>query len=115
MIEVLKAWIKDLLSGMYVNCVYCGHRYGPGAGADVLHEHVKYSGHPLCAANKTIARLKTASHDCVDANITRGCTDEAFYYYMVGLVYLCACTYSNSGWFNRSRFNRSRFNRSQTN
>lgn len=25
----LNAWIADLQSGLYVNCVYCGHRYGP--------------------------------------------------------------------------------------
>lgn len=25
----LKKWIDDLQSGMYINCVYCGHRYGP--------------------------------------------------------------------------------------
>ena len=29
-IERLKVWVDDLQSGMYVNCVYCGHRYGPG-------------------------------------------------------------------------------------
>ncbi len=27
--EKLKAWISDLQSGMFINCVYCGHRYGP--------------------------------------------------------------------------------------
>lgn len=25
----LRQWVNDLQSGMYVNCVYCGHRYGP--------------------------------------------------------------------------------------
>lgn len=28
-IDALKQWIADLQSGMYINCVYCGHRYGP--------------------------------------------------------------------------------------
>lgn len=28
--ERLKHWVDDLQSGMFVNCVYCGHRYGPG-------------------------------------------------------------------------------------
>ena len=28
--EALKAQINDLQSGMWINCVYCGHRYGPG-------------------------------------------------------------------------------------
>lgn len=25
----MKAWLADLQSGMFINCVYCGHRYGP--------------------------------------------------------------------------------------
>jgi hypothetical protein len=25
----LMAWVHDLQSGMFINCVYCGHRYGP--------------------------------------------------------------------------------------
>ena len=28
-IERLTQWINDCQSGMYINCVYCGHRYGP--------------------------------------------------------------------------------------
>jgi hypothetical protein len=28
-IKRLREWIDDLQSGQYVNCVYCGHRYGP--------------------------------------------------------------------------------------
>jgi hypothetical protein len=27
-IKQLRTWINDLQTGMYVNCVYCGHRYG---------------------------------------------------------------------------------------
>ena len=27
--ERLRNGIDDLQSGMYINCVYCGHRYGP--------------------------------------------------------------------------------------
>jgi hypothetical protein len=27
----LEKWIDDLQSGMWINCVYCGHRYGPNA------------------------------------------------------------------------------------
>ena len=39
-------WIADLQSGMYVNCVYCGHRYGPSkttpvSMADVLKAHIE--------------------------------------------------------------------------
>jgi len=52
-LEKAKSWIKDLHSGMYVNCVYCGHRYGPKentpvAMADVLKEHIEQCPeHPL--------------------------------------------------------------------
>ena len=49
----LRAWIDDLQSGMYVNCVYCGHRYGPGettpvSMADALKAHIEIcQEHPL--------------------------------------------------------------------
>jgi len=51
----LKQWVNDLLSGMYINCVYCGHRYGPREStpmsmADVLKEHIeKCPEHPMSA------------------------------------------------------------------
>ena len=45
-IEKLKTWVNDLHSGMYVNCVYCGHRYGKQGEvnhsmADVLKKHIE--------------------------------------------------------------------------
>ncbi len=45
-IEQQNKWISDLQSGMYVNCVYCGHRYGPKDNtptsmADILKEHIE--------------------------------------------------------------------------
>lgn len=49
----LRQWVKDLQSGMYVNCVYCGHRYGPSdkvptSMAEVLKEHVEQCPkHPM--------------------------------------------------------------------
>lgn len=52
-IERLKQWVNDLQSGMYVNCVYCGHRYGPESEtptsmADVLKEHIEHcKDHPM--------------------------------------------------------------------
>lgn len=52
-IDRLKAWISDLQSGMYVNCVYCGHRYGPNPGtpitmAEILRRHVEQCPeHPM--------------------------------------------------------------------
>jgi DNA-directed RNA polymerase subunit RPC12/RpoP len=49
----LEKWVRDLQSGMYINCVYCGHRYGPkeetpDSMADVLKAHIKKCPkHPL--------------------------------------------------------------------
>ncbi len=46
-------WVKDLMSQMHVNCVYCGHRYGPrdkvpASMADILTEHVEQCPkHPM--------------------------------------------------------------------
>ena len=42
----LRNWVNDLQSGMYVNCVYCGHRYGPSKDtpatrSDVLKKHIE--------------------------------------------------------------------------
>lgn len=54
---------------MYVNCVYCGHRYGPNDEtptlmADVLREHIEQCPeHPLSAAMKTIAELRKQLDD----------------------------------------------------
>ena len=57
-VERLQAWVNDLHSGMYINCVYCGHRYGPDPGtpvamAEVLRQHIeKCPKHPLSAMKK---------------------------------------------------------------
>ena len=62
-IERYKAWVADCQSGMYVNCVYCGHRYGPKdkvpvAMAEMLKQHVaSCPKHPM-------AKLK---HACLAA------------------------------------------------
>ena len=60
----LERWVADCQSGMYVNCVYCGHRYGPRedtpvAMADVLREHIEQCPkHPLSAAKAQIEQLQ---------------------------------------------------------
>lgn len=54
-LDQMEAWVTDLQSGMYVNCVYCGHRYGPedsvpATMADALKEHVEQCPkHPMSA------------------------------------------------------------------
>lgn len=66
-IKRLKQWVDDLHSGMYINCVYCGHRYGPKdkvpvSMSEVLKEHVeKCPKHPMSA-------LK-AENDCLKSEI----------------------------------------------
>lgn len=63
-IEKLQQWVIDLQSGMYINCVYCGHRYGPREGtpvsmADVLKEHIENCPkHPMAKLKKENEELK---------------------------------------------------------
>ncbi len=62
----LEQWVHDLQSGMYVNCVYCGHRYGPDgkvapAMQQALYDHIaECPKHPLSAAKAWIAELEEA-------------------------------------------------------
>jgi hypothetical protein len=68
----LEAWVGDLQSGMYVNCVYCGHRYGPGettpvSMADALKAHVAACpAHPMAGLVKAVTAaahaLKSYAH-----------------------------------------------------
>lgn len=61
----LKAWVADLQAGQFVNCVYCGHRYGPSGEvpvsmADVLKEHIQTCPeHPMSALKAEVVRLET--------------------------------------------------------
>jgi hypothetical protein len=61
--ERLYSWVNDLQSGMYINCVYCGHRYGPkddvpASMADVLKRHVeKCEKHPMSALKSQLHEM----------------------------------------------------------
>lgn len=63
LIGELEAWVLDLQSGMYVNCIYCGHRYGPSETtpvslADVLKAHVeKCPKHPMSQMRTALSGL----------------------------------------------------------
>jgi DNA-directed RNA polymerase subunit RPC12/RpoP len=63
-ISRLKRWIDDLQSGMYINCVYCGHRYGPRdkvptSMADALKLHISECvKHPM---HEVLETLKAGS------------------------------------------------------
>jgi hypothetical protein len=59
-----RQWVDDLQSGMFVNCVYCGHRYGPGettpvSMADALKAHVEQCPeHPMSALRQRAEGLE---------------------------------------------------------
>ena len=63
-VERLNAWVDDLQSGMYINCVYCGHRYGPKdkvpcTMANALKQHIEQCPkHPMSALKKSLAAAK---------------------------------------------------------
>lgn len=64
--ERLKQWVADCQAGMYINCVYCGHRYGPDdkvpcAMADVLKQHIEQCPeHPMSHLKKESEELREA-------------------------------------------------------
>lgn len=72
-IENLQQWVNDLQSGMYINCVYCGHRYGPKEDtpvsmADILKEHIeKCPEHPMSKLKEmlreAVAEIKAHNSD----------------------------------------------------
>ena len=63
-VKRLKEWVNDLQSGMYINCVYCGHQYGPKdkvpcSMADVLKKHIeKCPKHPMSELKKQVNMWK---------------------------------------------------------
>lgn len=64
--ERLRRWVDDLQSGMFVNCVYCGHRYGPqdkvpATMAEMLKQHVEQCPkHPMSTLKKENDDLREA-------------------------------------------------------
>jgi hypothetical protein len=60
-LDRLEKWVDDLQSGMYINCVYCGHRYGPDDNTNppmrkALEEHIATCPkHPLSLCKKELA------------------------------------------------------------
>jgi Ni,Fe-hydrogenase maturation factor len=66
-IRRLQLWIADLQSGMFINCVYCGHRYGradqvSASKAEVLKQHIAHCPeHPMSELLKCV---QAAAHLC---------------------------------------------------
>ncbi len=63
----LGTWVSDLQTGLYINCVYCGHRYEPGTPgtrSEVLYEHIRICPeHPLSKAQRLNAELRQQLDD----------------------------------------------------
>jgi len=63
-VERLKKQVADCQSGMWVSCIYCGHRYGPKATtpvtqADLLTKHAEQcSKHPMSTLRAEVERLE---------------------------------------------------------
>jgi hypothetical protein len=85
-LERYKQWVDDLQSGMYINCVYCGHRYGPddevpASMADVLKEHVaNCPKHPMSQLKKALepfAKMHREGGNPTEIACTRGTGHEA--------------------------------------
>jgi hypothetical protein len=70
----LTNWVNDLQSKLYVNCVYCGHRYGPVgetpvAIADVLKTHIESCPqHPMSALKKELERISSEHTSLIKQN-----------------------------------------------
>jgi len=70
--ETLQQWVNDLQSGMYVNCVYCGHRYGPAettpvSMADALKEHIENCPkHPMSVLKAQLAESQRRERAAVE-------------------------------------------------
>ena len=70
-IERLKQWVSDCQSGMYVNCVYCGHCYGPGettpvSMADALKAHIEQCpDHPMSHLKAKLVCIRKALEEIV--------------------------------------------------
>ena len=60
----LEQWVHDLQSGMFINCVYCGHRYGPDDEVaptmqQALYDHIaECPKHPLSAMKRRAERAE---------------------------------------------------------
>lgn len=68
----LTQWVHELQSGMYINCVYCGHRYGPADQVPATMQQALYAHiaecpkHPLSKALRENNELLEVLEDLVD-------------------------------------------------
>jgi hypothetical protein len=70
-IALMEKWVNDLHSEMYINCVYCGHRYGPKEStpvsmADILKEHIeKCPKHPMSKLKSQLTQIEETVKSCI--------------------------------------------------
>jgi len=67
-------WVSDLQSGMYINCVYCGHRYGGtssgGNSQEVLKAHIEVCpDHPMSELKKENEYLRRQLESLKNARV----------------------------------------------
>ena len=82
----MRQWVNDLQRGMFINCVYCGHRYGPddqvpATMADVLKAHIeRCPDHPMSALKRDLEELELVcarlSRELDEAKIRASVRDE---------------------------------------
>lgn len=81
-IKSLRKWVNNLQSGMFVNCVYCGHQYGPSettpvSMADVLKAHVEQCPkHPMSALKAQLTEANSACDEFEKLAIIAADTDQ---------------------------------------
>lgn len=80
----LNKWVDDLQAGMSINCVYCGHNYGPDDGdhlntmREALHAHVaKCPKHPLSRCRKLARELAAAARKAEEREVWDAELDKA--------------------------------------
>lgn len=70
--EILRydAWIEDILSEKYVNCAYCGHRYGKendSANMEAVRKHVENcSKHPMAKEKERADKAEALARELVE-------------------------------------------------
>lgn len=74
----LQSWINDLQAGMFINCVYCGHRYGPddevpATMADALKEHIEQCPkHPMSKYKQVAERVRKLKDKAFETTASPG-------------------------------------------
>ena len=71
--KTLEQWVHDCQAGMYINCVYCGYRYGPDDEVaptmqQALYDHIaECPKHPLSAMKRRAERAEARLAHLTDA------------------------------------------------